>query len=63
MSKKHIGLGVIVVMSAKGTATLTASMLLPTWPLRMAALGVVLTAGVWAVIRHRRRKKLHEHSG
>ena len=36
------GLGVVVLMSAKGTATLAATFLLPTWPARIFALVVVL---------------------
>jgi hypothetical protein len=55
--KKHLGLGVIAVMSAKGTATLAATFLLPTWPSRIVALGVIAAFGALAIVRYRRRKK------
>ena len=45
-------------MSLKGTATLTAAFLLPTWPSRIVALGVIAAIGVLAFIRYRRRKPL-----
>ena len=51
-----VGLGVVVLMSVKGTATLTGAMLLPTWPLRIGALVVVAAIVVLAVVRHRRKK-------
>ena len=51
------GLGVVVLMSAKGTATLAATFLLPTWPARIFALAVVLALGGFAFIRYRRRKR------
>jgi hypothetical protein len=52
-----MGLGVIAVMSAKGTATLAATLLLPTWPARLVALGVIVALAVLAIIAHRRKKK------
>ena len=51
------GLGVVVLMSAKGTATLAATFLLPTWPARIFALIVVLALAAFAIVAHRRRKK------
>jgi uncharacterized membrane protein len=57
VKKSHLGLGVIAVMSAKGTATLAATMLLPTWPARLFALAVIIALAVFAIIAHRRRKK------
>jgi hypothetical protein len=57
VKKSHLGLGVVAVMSAKGTATLAATMLLPTWPARFVALGVIAGLGTLAIISHRRRKK------
>lgn len=52
-----MGVGVIAVMSAKGTATLAATMLLPTWPSRLIALAVIVALAVFAIVAHRRRKK------
>ena len=62
MNKRQLGLGVVLVMSAKGTATLTASMLLPNWPLRIAALLLLVGIAAVAIVRHR-RKKTSEQSG
>lgn len=53
-----VGLGVVILMSLKGTATLTAAMLLPTWPLRIIALHIIAIIGVIVFIRHRRKRKL-----
>jgi hypothetical protein len=55
LKKSHLSLGVIAVMSAKGTATLAATMLLPTWPSRIVALAVIVALGVLAIVGHRRR--------
>ena len=55
--KSHLGLGVVAVMSLKGTATLTAAYLLPTWPLRFLALAIIISVGTFGIARHRRKKK------
>lgn len=52
-----MGLGVVAVMSLKGTATLTATYLLPTWPLRFLALAIIISIGTFGIVRHRRKKK------
>ena len=57
MKKSHVGLGVVAVMSAKGTATLAATFLLPTWPSRFVALGVIGAVAAMAIVKHRQRKK------
>jgi hypothetical protein len=57
VKKNHLGLGVVAVMSLKGTATLTAAYLLPTWPLRFLALAIIVAIGAFSVVRHRRRRK------
>jgi hypothetical protein len=58
VKKTHsAGLGVVALMSAKGTATLAATFLLPTWPARIFALVVVLALAGFAIVAHRRRKK------
>jgi hypothetical protein len=57
VKKRHVGLGVIAVMSAKGTATLAATFLLPTWPARLIALGAVLGVGTFAYVRRKRKPK------
>ena len=44
-------------MSAKGTATLAATFLLPTWPARFVALGVIAGLGGLAIVSHRKKKK------
>ena len=62
MKKSHLGLGVILAMSAKGTATLTASMLLPNWPLRIAALLLIVAIAAVAIVRHRRKKASEQGS-
>jgi hypothetical protein len=54
---RHVGLGVVAVMSLKGTATLTAAYLLPTWPLRFLALAIIIAVGTFGVIKHRRKSK------
>ncbi|HEY0674245.1 MAG TPA: hypothetical protein VGD27_18370 [Longimicrobiales bacterium] len=56
MKKSHLGLGVIAVMSAKGTATLAATMLLPTWRARLFAIVVIIGIAIFSIIAHRRRK-------
>ena len=58
-----VGLGVVILMSLKGTATLTAAMLLPTWPLRILALHVIAIIGLIVFIRHRHKKKKSLHEG
>ena len=60
---KHLGIGVVAVMSLKGTATLTATYLLPSWPLRFLALGIVVSAGTLGIIRHRRNRQLRPADG
>lgn len=62
MNKKQIGLGVVLVMSAKGTATLTASMLLPSWPLRIAGLLLIVGIATVAIVRQRRKKASEQGS-
>ena len=57
MRKSHLGLGVVAVMSLKGTATLTAAYLLPSWPLRFLAIAVIISIGTFSVVRHRRKKR------
>lgn len=57
VNKKHLGVGVIALMSIKGTATLTLAYLLPTWPLRIIALHIIAIIIIVAIVRHRRRKK------
>lgn len=57
MKKSHLGLGVVAIMSIKGTATLLAASLLPSWPLRIAAFHVIAIIIVIAYIRHRKRNK------
>ena len=57
MRKSHLGLGVVAVMSLKGTATLTAAYLLPSWPLRFLAIAVIISVGTFSVVRHRKRKR------
>lgn len=53
---KHLGLGVVAVMSLKGTATLTATYLLPSWPLRFLALAIIVSVGTFGILRQRRRQ-------
>jgi hypothetical protein len=55
--KNHLGLGVVAVMSLKGTATLTAAYLLPSWPLRFLAIAVIISIGTFSLVRHRRNRK------
>jgi hypothetical protein len=57
VKKGHVGLGVVAVMSAKGTATLAATFLLPTWPSRFVAIAVVVAFAIISILAHRRRKK------
>lgn len=57
MGARHVGLGVVAVMSLKGTATLTAAYLLPTWPLRFLALAIIIAVGTWGVAKHLRKRK------
>ena len=57
VKKSHLGIGVVAVMSLKGTATLTAAWLLPTWPLRFLAFAIIISIGTFGIIRHRRRKR------
>ena len=57
VKKSHLGLGVVAVMSLKGTATLTAAYLLPTWPLRFLALAVIISIGTFSIVKHRRKKR------
>jgi hypothetical protein len=57
MGARHLGAGVVAVMSLKGTATLTAAYLLPTWPLRFLALAIIISIGTFGIVRHRRRKR------
>lgn len=57
MKKEHLGLGVVAVMSAKGTATLAATFLLPTWRARFVALAVIIAIAAVSIIAHRRRKR------
>ena len=54
---RHFGLGVVAVMSLKGTATLTAAYLLPSWPLRFLALAILVATGAAAFHRHRRKAR------
>jgi hypothetical protein len=56
VKKSHVGMGVVGVMSAKGTATLAAAYLLPNWPLRFLALAIIISIGTFGIVRHRRRK-------
>ena len=62
VNKKHLGIGVILLMSAKGTTTLALAFLLPTWPLRIAALIVIILIILMAVLRHRRKRKYVDSS-
>jgi hypothetical protein len=57
VKKTHLGLGVILIMSLKGTATLTAAFLLPTWPARIIALVVIALIIIVSIVMHRRKKK------
>lgn len=57
VKKNHLGLGVVAVMSVKGTATLTAAYLLPSWPLRFLAIAVIISIGTFGIVRSRRRKR------
>ena len=54
---RHLGLGVVAVMSLKGTATLTAAYLLPSWPLRACALAIIIAVGTFGVVKHLRKRK------
>lgn len=56
---KHLGIGVVAVMSLKGTATLTAAYFLPSWPLRFFALAIIVAIGTIGVVKHRRRRRGH----
>jgi hypothetical protein len=47
-------------MSAKGTATLAATFLLPTWPARIVAVAVIIAFAVF-VILSKRRNRNHGH--
>ena len=60
---KHLGLGVVAVMSVKGTATLTAAYLLPSWPLRFLALAIIVAIGTFGVVRHRRARRARDTEG
>ena len=44
-------------MSLKGTATLTAAYLLPSWPLRFLALAIIISVGTFGIARHRRKNR------
>ncbi len=57
MRKSHLGLGVVAVMSLKGTATLTAAYLLPSWPLRFLAIAIIISVGTFGIVRSRKRKR------
>ena len=57
VKKSHLGLGVVAVMSVKGTATLTAAYLLPSWPLRFLAIAIIISIGTFSIVRSRRRKR------
>ncbi len=57
MRKSHLGLGVVAVMSLKGTATLTAAYLLPTWPLRFLAIAIIVSVGTFGIVRGRKKKR------
>jgi hypothetical protein len=57
VKKSHLGVGVVAVMSLKGTATLTAAYLLPSWPLRFIAIAIIISVGTFGIVRSRRRKQ------
>ena len=57
MRKSHLGLGVVAVMSLKGTATLTAAYLLPSWPLRFVAIAIIVSIGTFGIVRNRKKKR------
>ena len=57
VKKSHLGVGVVAVMSLKGTATLTAAYFLPSWPLRFLALAIIISIGTFGIVRSRRRKR------
>jgi hypothetical protein len=44
-------------MSLKGTATLTAAYLLPSWPLRFLAIAIIISVGTFGIVRSRKRKR------
>lgn len=57
VKKSHLGVSVVAVMSLKGTATLTAAYLLPSWPLRFLAIAIIISVGTFGIVRSRRRKR------